>query len=221
MTAQQRIKPPANGHTNLSRPAPGHRLPADLAKLLDEHRRLTDEHNEAAGIATALSLSANADDQEARRADAAAAADAVRHGKSDHSATTNADSVKQRRTDVAHRVGVLSNAVAIVGREIEDARSAWLNDPHPHDLAEQSAAKLAKAADAYAKALSEASAARAVVEWLEGHPYDDTALVRLLDLDPNLTRILGPHGADLPAAVDARHVINAITSTLAKETAHV
>jgi hypothetical protein len=59
----------------------------------------------------------------------------------------------------------------------------------PAKAADRAADKLAKAADAFAKALTEASTARAVAEWTGGLPYDTTALVPLLSVDPNLRHL--------------------------------
>jgi hypothetical protein len=215
-----RLKPPAQGASALNHPAPADVLPAELAELIAEHQRLITQRDDYASQNSALRLHRREDDAEARRADAAAAVAAVRNGQ-DEPAAIHTEALRQRREDVAHRLASLNEALDQVEREIQSATYAWVLTGEPAKTADRAADKLAKAAAAFAKALEEASAARAVVEWADGVPYEPTALVRLLDLDPSLSRLLGQAGNDLPAAVDALSAIHAITATLVKETIHV
>lgn len=199
-----------NGNNALTQTPPPELLPAALVALLDERTRVQREQSAASNEHADLRRHASEHDAQARRDDAAAAAEAARSG-GPIGGTPNADALAERRRVAEQRNGALTDALATIEAEIRDAMMVTRESPE-HLAAMQSArADLVKAGAAFDKALRKAARLAGVHDWFHQMPYDDSAQVHLLDVSPGADRSIGDAVLDLPP-VDGFAAITALTT---------
>lgn len=182
-----------NGTTWTRRP-PLEAMPTAVRKLMRELAALERQHSLASNEALELRARAHQDDAQARRADAAQAAEAARAGKP-VDGTPNLDALRARREAVDARVGALKDAIELVRRDATAAK--WQAAEEGRKAAAKARAELHAAGEAMEAALLASVQATALSEWLEGEAFDCATLVPILDL--NIANV-GPSVHSLPPA---------------------
>lgn len=205
--------------TNLTHMPPADLAPAPIAKAIAELTRIKAEHNQAASEAANYRARRLELENNARRADGQAAAEAARSG-GDSTSTAHLDALVTNREATFQREAALRDAVELVTNDLHTAKSDYVATGEATKAAAAARAKLTKAASAMQAALNEAMHATALAEWLEGHPYDPRPLLPLTALAPNLDNVLGDRLHDVPPA-DASRALAAIAAITEPSSAHV
>ncbi|WP_426311710.1 hypothetical protein [Cellulosimicrobium sp. E-16] len=182
-------------------------LPTKLVKLLTEYDEISGRLSEAQKTLADYRDNWVAKLEEAQRADARANADAARHGKpisSTHVDGLNAAKEAARATEAA-----MSEAVNVVFNEVYLIKDALREDPKYAAATQAARTKIAEAAAPLLAAITAATEAAALEEWItEGLPYDTTAALSVGDLVPHLANNMGGQGVP---ATPAEQIIHALT----------
>lgn len=181
----------------------------EFAALLDEHDRISGQHGQAVSARAALAADWTALAPVAKTADAQAAALSAREGNPT-SATPNIDELNARMTQAQADEAGYAAGLDLVTADIANTKEAELaRGGHGKRLAAANA-RLTKAADAFAAALTDALEAAEVVAWLNGHGYDTSPYVDARALSPDVASSL--YQPTPTNALDVIRVVAALTT---------
>jgi hypothetical protein len=172
---------------------------APVGALLAELTRVRAELGRVGNEDAELRRNAHEHEHNARTADGAAAAEAARNGKP-AGGTPNMDELIERRTRTAQQAAALADAVENIKRDLMTAKDTEIESGKPADKVAAARAKLIKAGELFTKALTEAVQARALLDWLNGMPYDPSAGVDVSVLAPAIGGSIGRNLLDAPPA---------------------
>ena len=157
-------------------------LPAPLAKLLTEHDEITARLEAAEETLADYRDNYPAKLKEAQDADAQANADAARHGKPIN-ATAHVDALRIAKENAEATQAAMTQAKSNVFNEAWDAKDTAREDPKYATATDKARAEIAEAAAPLLVAITAATEAAALEEWVtEGLPYDTTAALSVNDL---------------------------------------